>query len=257
VPVREDDWPTLDQVLAFRDRVRVRLDGIYNDIEADRLTFSRHIGRVLFMTFEHEAMHAETLLYMLIQSPLTRPPTAVAAPQWDVLARRWAEEANQNKVLSIPATTVEMGHNDLEEEDASFPDQLGWADHEFGWDNEHPAIQVPVKAFKVDALPVSNAEYLAFLQKSGVEMDKDNLPSSWVQDEMEWKVRTLYGPVGFDVAGSWPLQASKIELDAFAKSKGGRLPTEPELRALWDHPDGPRPGGEAANVGFKNWHPVP
>ena len=85
----------------------------------------------------------------------------------------------------------------------------------------------------------------------------DALPASWQQVDGEWKVRSLAGPLDFDIAGQWPLMASKIEIDAFARWKGGRLPTEAELRLLWENEQGPRPSGIGANVGFKNWHPIP
>lgn len=212
------------------------------------------------MTYEHEAMHAETLLYMLAQSPLTRAPSAVSAPQWGALARRWNEEARgmPNKVLNIPAGTVEIGHDDLEAEDAKFPGPQGWETHELGWDIEHPKIAVKVDSFKVDSLPISNEEYLAFLKSTSTDFeDVDAFPASWQKVDGEWQVRTLYGPVSFEVAGKWPLMASKNEIDSFAKSKGGRLPTEAELRLLWESEEGPRPAGQLANVGFKNWHVVP
>jgi formylglycine-generating enzyme required for sulfatase activity len=211
------------------------------------------------MTYEHEAMHAETLLYMLIQSAATRPPTCLATPQWDVLAKRWGIEAasNTNEVLSIPAGQVEVGHDDAEDEDEQYTSPDAWAGHEFGWDPENPRISVHVPAFKVDALPISNGDYLDFAGKTGLVLTKDSAPASWVQKDGEWRVRTLYGPVGFDVAGRWPVQASKNELEAYARWKGGRLPSEVELRAFWAHEDGARPAGERANVGFKNWHPVP
>ncbi|ORY20909.1 hypothetical protein BCR39DRAFT_554493 [Naematelia encephala] len=257
VPVEEADWPALDEILAFRDRVRQRLRGIYNQINDGQLTMSRHIGRVLFMTFEHEAMHAETLLYMLFQAPFTLPPTAVAKPQWEVLAKRWEAEATPKEVISLSGGTVVMGHDDLEEEDKAFPDKNGWADHEFGWDNENPKIEVEVKPFKVDSLPVSNGEYRAFLESIDVKLTAKIAPASWVEVDGVWHVRTLYGPVAFEHAAKWPLMASKNELDAFARSKGGRLPTEAELRFLWTTPEGPRPAGVAANVGFKNWHLIP
>ena len=215
------------------------------------MALSRHIGRVLFMTYEHEAMHAETLLYMLFQSKSTRPPTAVATPQWDVLAKRWACEAVSNKVLSIQGGIVHLGHHDLESEDANHATKEGWETHEFGWDNEHPAISRPAKDFKVDSLPITNNDYKSFLGDSG------DIPASWIEVDGKLMVRTLYGPVDFDVAGLWPLMASKLEIDAFAESKGGRLPTEAELKMLWEHPEGPRPAGELANVGVRNWHPVP
>jgi L-histidine Nalpha-methyltransferase / hercynylcysteine S-oxide synthase len=33
--------------------------GVYNDLDDGKMTMSRRMGRVLFMVFEHEAMHAE------------------------------------------------------------------------------------------------------------------------------------------------------------------------------------------------------
>ncbi|KAG1895243.1 C-type lectin protein [Suillus fuscotomentosus] len=44
-------------------------------------------------------------------------------------------------------------------------------------------------------------------------------------------------------------------LSEYAKSKGGRLPTEPELRLFLDTYEVGFEGG--ANVGIRNWHPVP
>ena len=210
------------------------------------------------MTFEHEAMHAETLLYMLAQSPTTRPPTATATPNFDILAKKWNANASENKVLYIPGGTVELGHDDVEDEDENFQSSKGWETHEYGWDNENPRVTVNVKPFKADSLPITNEEYLAFLKKDGANLeDSDAMPASWQRVEGQWMVRSLYGPQTFEVAGKWPLMASKVEIDRFAKAKGGRLPTEAELRMLWETPEGPRPAGQAANIGFKNWHPVP
>lgn len=210
------------------------------------------------MTFEHEAMHAETLLYMLAQSPLTRPPSTIATPQWEILAEKWNREAIPNKILEIKGGTIEIGHRDLESEDVDHPTAESWKDHEFGWDNEHPRVAVQVKPFKVDSLPISNNDYLAYLKYIKADLNKvDELPASWVQVDGEWKVRSFYGPVGFEIAGRWPLMASKVEIDAYAKSKGGRMPTEAELRMLWASEEGPKPDGGLANIGFKNWHPIP
>lgn len=204
-------------------------------------------------------MHAETLLYMLIQSATTRAPTCLAAPQWDILAKRWAEESadNGNEIVSVPAGSIDIGHDDAEDDDDRFVEVDKWSKHEFGWDLENPKVNFQVKAFKIDALPISNAEYRHFAEATGLALTKDAAPASWVENDGEWKVRTLYGPVGFDVAGRWPVQASKNELEAYATWKGGRLPSEPELRLFWEHEDGARPTGPRANIGFKNWHPVP
>jgi hypothetical protein len=85
------------------------------------------------------------------------------------------------------------------------------------------------------------------------------IPGSWYSSSegTEPRVKTLYGPVSMDVAQHWPLMASGEELTAYAKWKGGRIPTESELRMLWESEVGPRPAGLSANVGVKRWHPVP
>jgi formylglycine-generating enzyme required for sulfatase activity len=253
VPSHEEDWPALAEIVAFRDAVRCRLRSVYDRISADKASVTRHIARAVFMAYEHEAMHAETLLYMLLQSPMTLPPATV--PNWATLSVRWSAEraaaeaagANTGRI-AVLASTVVMGHDDAEAND----DQPTDPAHEFGWDNEHPQIAVAVGSFVAEALPVTNAEYLDFLQGTSAPA-----PASWVKVDDEYFVRSLFGPVSFEHAGTWPLMASQDELTIFAASKGGRLPTEAELRALWQHPGSPRPAGKGANVGFKNWHPVP
>jgi hypothetical protein len=258
VPTREEDWPALPEILAFRDAVRLRLKGVYDDIEFNNGGVSRHVARTLFMAYEHEAMHAETLLYMLLQSPLTRAPAPM--PQWDVLRAEWANLAASAlanganlATINVPATTVTLGHDDAEADDTADVDADASATHEFGWDNEHPRHSVAVAPFRAEALPVTNGEYLSFL----VSERNTTTPASWTEVDGEFCVRTLFGPVSFKYAADWPVMASRDELTAFASAKGGRLPTEPELRALWAHPDGPRPASSAANVGFRRWHPVP
>lgn len=130
-----------------------------------------------------------------------------------------------------------------------------WLGHEFGWDNENPKTTTQVKPFRVESLPISNGDYHKFWKAAGVE----TVPGSWDLDRTTGipTVKTLYGPVSLEIAQHWPLMASYEEIDAYAKWKGGRLPTEAELRVLWNSPMGPRPAGLSANVGLRNWHPIP
>jgi L-histidine Nalpha-methyltransferase / hercynylcysteine S-oxide synthase len=59
VPTADEDWPTLESILDFQARVRGRVRNLYEDIESGKIQMTRKIGRVLFMTHEHEAEHAE------------------------------------------------------------------------------------------------------------------------------------------------------------------------------------------------------
>lgn len=56
-------------------------------------------------------------------------------------------------------------------------------------------------------------------------------------------------------ARHWPVLTDHDGLSTYATVKGGRLPTEAELRLFHDKFDCGYEGG--ANVGFRNWHPVP
>ena len=69
------------------------------------------------------------------------------------------------------------------------------------------------------------------------------------------QVRTVYGPVPMKTAWDWPVLLSYNDVSAYAIVKGGRLPTDPELRLFYDQFESGYEGG--ANWGFRNWHPIP
>ncbi|TIA90301.1 hypothetical protein E3P99_01648 [Wallemia hederae] len=264
VPANEADWPTLEEVLEFDMTTRQRLLNIYADIDLGKLHLDRRLARVLHMTYEHMVMHAETLLYMLIQKcEDINAPAGFVMPDWKALAKQWnKEESHQskqsNQVLSFPKCTVTLGHNDAESSDSEHANDAPDS-HEYGWDCEHPATVHAVDAFRVDAVPIRNKEYREWLEGSG----RAHRPASWVVREGDGdgegdviKIRTLYGMVDFAVAQHWPVQDSLEMLEEFARDKGGRIPTEAELKVLSEYG---HTGNDhaAANVSFANWHPVP
>src|SRR5262245_29193305 len=65
VPAR---WPSLDEVIAYRDRVRSAILESLGEVAAHASTtvMAEH-NRVLSMAIEHELMHQETLLYIVQQ----------------------------------------------------------------------------------------------------------------------------------------------------------------------------------------------
>ena len=212
------------------------------------MEFTQRAARVLFMTYEHEGQHAETLLYMLAQSLDTESPGAV--PDWEVLKQSWIIDTQ--KVIEVAGGKITMGHDDPEQEDDKDKSK-DWTQHDFGWDEESPSYTVGVKAFKANGLPITNGEYLSYLSSSNTS----EIPASWIKHEGKTMIRTFYGPIDFEIGEHWPLMASKIEIENYAKSVGGRLPAEAELRLLWDNEKGPRVDGENSNIGFRNWHPIP
>lgn len=64
----------------------------------------------------------------------------------------------------------------------------------------------------------------------------------------------MYGPVPMFVARHWPVLTAYDDLCVYARSRGGRLPTEAELRLfLNEYAVGYEGGGPS---GFRNWHPT-
>lgn len=272
VPKRPEEWPTLDELLKYKEKVVQRVKDLYKDVFAGDRKLDRRFARLMWLTLEHQALHLETLLYMLAQSPSTLPPRGFIAPDWNLLKREWeAADARQGgraareATLNFKADTVTLGHDDDDETDFQYHvsspsedtddlnSQLG--SPEFGWDNEAPSRKVRTGAFAITAAPISNGQYLEFLDAT----KKTEWPVSWVKGANgKPMVRTLYGPVDMDVASLWPCQTSAVDLGAYAAWKGGRLPTQAELQRFMDATAGPnctdRPG---TNVGFRNWHPVP
>ncbi|TFK70933.1 hypothetical protein BDN72DRAFT_495551 [Pluteus cervinus] len=255
VPLEDEDWPKLPSILQFKHRVRERLSRLYADILSGATPLSNKIGRVLFMTYEHEAMHAETLLYMLLQraGTGTLPPLGFSLPPWETLAASWdALPKPSEPTVTLGPAEVFIGHDDDEEKDQSVTDT---ARYEFGWDNENPKSKSRVGEFRIEWRPVTNGEFYEFYVANEGKDERVQLPASWVEQEGEMRVRTIYGPIPMKIAQDWPIMTSYNNLSVYAMVKGGRLPTEPELRLFYDKFESGFEGG--SNWGFRNWHPIP
>jgi hypothetical protein len=59
VPEKDEDWPTINDILAFRDRVRARLERLYKELQTGQRSIGRRLARTLMMTLEHEGFHIE------------------------------------------------------------------------------------------------------------------------------------------------------------------------------------------------------
>nr|WP_164019211.1 ergothioneine biosynthesis protein EgtB [Pyxidicoccus trucidator] len=213
-------------------------------------------GYVFGMVAQHEQQHAETLAATLqlmtaaeyrVPSPRARPRPG-AVPLAEVL---------------IPGGPVRLGSDDA------------WA-----YDNERPAFVTQVAPFLLDAHPVTNGDYLVFVESGGYEDARWWHPKGWGFVQAEgWKHPLFWLPQGNHV---WlrrrfgqveplpkdePVQhVSWYEADAYARWAGKRLPTEAEWEKAARGSDGPpreHPWGDAApteahaNLGGDTWGPAP
>lgn len=115
-----DEWPSLDEILSYQERVRDRLRTVY-----ERGEMPRSVGRAVWLAFEHELMHLETLLYMMVQSDKTLPPPDVPRPDFEKMAREAKDAAVENEWFDVPAQKIRIGMEDPE--DGTDPRvQFGW-----------------------------------------------------------------------------------------------------------------------------------
>ena len=59
VPEKDEDWPALGEVLAYRDRVRERLAKLYAELLKGERQLTRRLARTLVMVLEHDGFHIE------------------------------------------------------------------------------------------------------------------------------------------------------------------------------------------------------
>jgi ergothioneine biosynthesis protein EgtB len=253
------EWPSRDEVRRFGDECDARiLDALANAPIEQRGHPLLHEAQAVYAILEHEAMHQETMLYMWHQLPydMKRAPGE---------ARVDVESTVPDPVrVSIPAGRATLGAR---------PGEIP-----FGWDNEFPGLTVHVPAFTIDAHNVTNQQFMDFVDAGGyrcadwwtasafawVSQEGVDHPRFWTRAGDTWRWRGLFEEI--DLPPSWPVYVSQVEAAAYARWKGGRLPTEAEYhRAAFGQPSGderPYPWGEQApdasrgRFDFAGWDPV-
>lgn len=108
-----EEWPPVEEIAEYQQRVRLRLRGLY---EAGTSQISRHVARGVWVGFEHELMHIETLLYMMLQSGKVLPPPGSARPDFEKMAKQAYAARVPNEWFDIPEQTITLGMDDPEDE---------------------------------------------------------------------------------------------------------------------------------------------
>lgn len=170
------------------------------------------------LSLYHELMHIEAW-WMMWQARGLRPPSVPALP---ALAAR--------RALRLAAGRVALGSRQGEG---------------FVFDNEKWAHEVSTGAFEIDARPVTNAEYLEFVEAGGYGESRHwstegrawlaqsgaRHPLYWREQDSAWQLRRF--DAWLALPGAEPsIHVNRFEAEAFAAWRGRRLPTAAEwLRA--------------------------
>jgi iron(II)-dependent oxidoreductase len=176
---------------------------------------------VHFLT-QHNSQHYETMLMILTQKSLgEHRPTGTPRAALE------AAPVNRDSV-EIPAGHYRIG-----------------GERPTAYDNEVPRQQADLGPFAISRHPVTNAEYLAFIQAGGYRNPDlwDETGRAWLQasgaghpdhwrqsDNGQWYAIGIRG--GYDLAGGEPVFGiNHYEASAFARWAGARLPHEYQWEA--------------------------
>lgn len=232
------DWPSKEAIETFGRACDERVEAALLNarIENDGVP-SLVRGEAAYTILEHEPMHHETLLYIIHH---LADDLKLRVPQ---LHRD--EEPPLNSLVDIDAGTATLGTDRNAQP--------------FAWDNEFERIEVGVPGFAIDAFPVTNADYLTFVEAGGPA------PPFWIRRDGAWRLRGVFEEL--PLPKSWPVYATHRQAAEYARWKGMRLPSEAEYhRAAFGTPSGeerPFPWGEQppqerfGNFNFARYDPEP
>src|ERR1051326_7819986 len=178
--------PSLEEVIAYRahvDAAMAKLLAALNEGAAEEKTIE--------LGLHHEQQHQELILtdikHALFANPLL-PAYAADAPM--------PPPCGKAAWIAHPGGLVEVGHRG----------------ETFCFDNEQPAHPVMLRPFRIQSRPVSNGDFLAFIQDGGYRRPEFWLSDGWGQVQSEKWEAPLYWlkdddgePSRFSLGGIPPL----------------------------------------------------
>jgi ergothioneine biosynthesis protein EgtB len=213
--------PTVHQILEYFHIVSHKVtDVLQNELLDDETR------QLYFMAIHHECQHQELLVYDLQHllasryRPITTNPFPVPSQQ----------ELNSVKIDGGLYT-------------------MGYSGNQYCYDIELPENKVYLNDYKIDVFPITNGQYLEFMEDGGyndfrywlsdgwdkVQNDKWNAPMYWKKVDGVWMTNDFLGKR--EINPNEPVcHVSFYEADAYSKWAGKRLPTEAEWEkaACWD-----------------------
>ncbi|MEE8061397.1 MAG: ergothioneine biosynthesis protein EgtB [Gemmatimonadales bacterium] len=215
--------PDLGECEALMNDIRLRVLRRLSETDLDRGPALARDGFVYHLVLQHEYQHNETMLQTLQLKLGERYHPPGRRPQPPVSLR-----VESGQMVSVPGGDI----------------TVGTGDRITAYDNERPQHVVTLEPFAVDVFPVSNGDFVRFIDQGGYDT-----PAFWSEAGQEWlqesgarspqywflrdgiwwsRVMDREGPVEAD----HPVcHVCYFEAEAYANSLGKRLPTETEWEA--------------------------
>jgi gamma-glutamyl hercynylcysteine S-oxide synthase len=277
--------PSRAEMESYLLRVRDAVLSYLKGFDFDSRDPVKHGGYIFNLVLEHERQHQETLCYLLqmLDPSKKRRPASVGADGAASLLNSSDEAEAASEALAREMLVVPEG-----------PFEMGSVWDSFAYDNELPAREVFVPAFRIARLPVTVGEFAAFVSEGGYarrefwteegwrwkEKEEWTAPLYWRvipnadpegEDDVEsygWAVRTMFDDGRFHLSNHPVTGVSFYEAEAYARFAGKRLPTEAEWEkaASWDEARGVKrrfawgdeaPDSSRCNYGMKAWGTTP
>jgi ergothioneine biosynthesis protein EgtB len=223
--------PTVAETKKYRARIDEQMTRFIESV-SDR-DDAQEILSIVRLGLEHEMQHQELLVYDIkhllvdqFDAPMKPAPRSVETVTGMAEVGGGLFDLGHAGGMGVPP----MNHS----QDARAT---------FAWDNEKPQHKVFLQDFSIDRAPVSNGEYLEFMNAGGykdfrwwhsagwekVNNENWQAPLYWEQQGGEWMIRDFGGlhPVA-EKLNEPVSHVSFLEASAYAKWAGKRLPTEAE-----------------------------
>ncbi len=238
--------PTVAETLRFRKSIDAHIQELLESADDELLS---ELEPVFIIGLHHEQQHQELLVTDIKNVFSHNPLHPVFRKRDDRIEKREIAPAGY---VDFAETTLEIGHGG----------------DDFSYDNEGPRHRALVLPFSLATRPVTNGEYIAFIESGGYTRPEHwlslgwttvNEPASggweaplyWTKRDGKWWNFTLSGMRPVDE--SEPVtHVSYFEADAFANWSGARLPTEFE----WERAVAGLPI-EGNFVDTERFHPAP
>jgi len=237
--------PTVTEAQRYRASVDSYVDNLLSSADEKLLD---EIEPILILGFHHEQQHQELLVtdikHVFAQNPLypvfrdheAAGARAAATTVPNAGGRSSATPGSQNSPLQF-----------IDFEDAVVA--IGHDGRGFAYDNEEPRHRALVPAFSLSTRPVTNGEYMAFIEDNGYARSEFWLSLGWMTvNDQGWQAPLYWTKRdgawwNFTLSGFRPVDESEpvthvsyFEADAYANWAGARLPTEFEWeRAASDY----------------------
>ncbi len=207
--------PTVEETKRFRAQIDQSVIDLLGKADDALLA---EIEPIIILGIHHEQQHQE-LLVTDIKHVFAQNPLHPVFEKSDVLTSK----VSAMKFVEFDEATVTIGH----------------AGSEFSYDNEGPQHRALVLPFALASRPVTNGEYLAFIDAGAYARSEFWLSLGWTTvQEQRWEAPLYWEKRegqwwNFTLSGFRPLEESEpvthlsyFEADAYANWEGARLPTE-------------------------------